>query len=174
MRIFISENEMYPWLQLTMTDTFSISGVKISTRPSGFYFRFKHIEVRAGMSNLPNDFKGKLKNNELVGFYRGPAIKESQIITISFGRSIMAKYITIQHTGNQTNYLEVNEVTMITGKNPVFIIISGFGGLLRLPTPITSPSPPPPHKYPPRSNQTMLMKLMNGIKQDFRTLFSQQ
>ena len=127
-------------MQLTLRETLSVTGFKLSTRPSGCYYRFKDVEIRAGMSNLPNKFKGKLKINEVVGFYRGPACKEAQIITINFGRSVMAKYITIQHIGNQANYLEVNEVTMITGKS-LLNDNQGVGWIIktshahRLPTP---------------------------------------
>ena len=99
-----------------MREAYSVSGVKIATRPDCCPDRLSYIEVRAGMCNLPDDFKGKLTINEMVGFYRGPASKKSQIITINFGRSIMAKYITIQRTRNNV-YLEINEVTMIAGTN---------------------------------------------------------
>ena len=106
-----SKKEDYPWLQLALPESV-ISGVKIVTRVSCCKERFQNIEVRAGMDSVEVGFKGRLKVNTKVGFYTGPPSTNGQTITITFDKTVLAKYITIQHTG-QKAILEVNEVTLL-------------------------------------------------------------
>ena len=108
--LFLSAGENYPWLELTMPEGI-ISGVEIVTRYDCCASRFKDIEIRAGMDAVPTGFKGRLAVNTKLGIYPGPA-ENGYTIAIKFGRSIAAKYVTLQRIGQGVT-LEVNEVRVL-------------------------------------------------------------
>ena len=71
----------------------------------------KNIEVRAGMTSVPEGFRGRLTVNREVGFFTGPA-ESAKAYRILFDKRVLAKYITLQKLGN-TVTLEINEVMII-------------------------------------------------------------
>ena len=112
---FHSRWESNPWLELSMPEGY-ISGVEIVTRYDCCADRVRDIEVRAGMSPVPNGFKGELTINTKVATFVGPADANLKTYRINFDRSVLAKYVTLQKIGGHVT-LEINEVTPLLENN---------------------------------------------------------
>ena len=113
---FHSQSEDYPWLEITMPEEDYVGGVEIVARWGCCADRLKNIEIRAGMTRVPDGFKGQmLEINTEVGEFPGPA-SNGQTITINFENIVLAKYITLQNMGRGVN-LELNEVRILKGKD---------------------------------------------------------
>ena len=107
-----SKREDFPWFQLRIPEGY-VSGVEIVARSDCCGNRLKNIEIRAGMTSVPDGFKGQLTVNTKVGFFPGPA-SNGQTFIISFDKRVLAKYITLQNIGEDV-LLEINEVTILKG-----------------------------------------------------------
>ena len=93
-----------------------VSGVEIVLRYNNMKYtleRFQNIEVRAGMTSVPDGLKGRITVNTKVGFFPGPA-SNGQTFIIKFDKRVLAKYITLQNIGEDV-FLEINEVTILKG-----------------------------------------------------------
>ena len=122
---FHSQTESNPWLELSMPEGL-IGGVEIVTRSGCCADRVRDIEVRAGMSPVPSGFKGRLTINTKVATFVGPADANLKTYRISFDRSVLAKYVTLQKIGGHVT-LEINEVTMIKGMVLVIMSMCHYG-----------------------------------------------
>ena len=88
-----------------------VVGLNIVTRGDCCAERLKNLEVRAGMTRVP-DTQGKrrLTVNTVVATFPGPA-KPRQTYKICFDQEVRAKYVTLQIL--ESSSLEINEVSII-------------------------------------------------------------
>ena len=107
---FHSSTEDYPWLQIKLATPQEVSKLKIVNRQDCCGDRLKNIEIRAGVSPVPNGFKGLLTVNEKVGLFSGPGA-DGQTYTINFDAATTAMYVTLQRR-DRSSVLQVNEVTV--------------------------------------------------------------
>ncbi|KAM7450754.1 hypothetical protein ABFA07_001462 [Porites harrisoni] len=103
---FHSEHEMHPWLEVRFPSPVLISSVTIINRKNGCWARLRNVEVRAGMTPVPDGFTArdrgyhsnkKLQVNNQCGHFEGPArgfVSEGH--TIVFDRPTLAQYVTLQ------------------------------------------------------------------------------
>ena len=113
---FHSELEMYPWLEVKFPSPVLISYVAIINRKNGFWARLRNVEIRAGMTPVPDEFtaheNGNRRNKEIqvnsrCGYYKGPAnrfINKGHIV--KFEKPTLAQYITFQIL--EEGYLQIN------------------------------------------------------------------
>ncbi|XP_078380104.1 kelch repeat and BTB domain-containing protein 3-like [Oculina patagonica] len=111
-----SRLEMNPWLEVKFPSPILVSSVTIVNRLSGCWERLRNVEVRAGMSPVPegftahergNDTSKKLEVNSRCGHFAGPAgrfIAEGHVVT--FDQPTLAQYITLQIL--EAGYLQIN------------------------------------------------------------------
>ncbi|KAL9963980.1 hypothetical protein ACROYT_G027546 [Oculina patagonica] len=113
---FHSQLEMNPWLEVKFPSPILVSSVTIVNRNNGYWERLRNVEVRAGMSPVPegftahergNDTSKKLEVNTRCGHFAGPAgrfIEEGHVVT--FDQPTLAQYITLQIL--EAGYLQIN------------------------------------------------------------------
>ena len=111
-----SELEMHPWLEVKFPFPVLISCVTIINRKDSCWGRLRNVEVRAGMTSVPEGFTAvyrghhsnkKIEVNTPCGYFEGPArgfVSEGH--TIVFDRPILAQYITLQILEKQ--FLQIN------------------------------------------------------------------
>ena len=113
---FHSRHEMNPWLEVKFPCPVLISSVTVVNRMNGCRERLRNVEIRAGMSPVPEGFTAhkrgkdvskKLEVNSRCGYFAGPAgrfIPEGHVIM--FDQPTLAQYITLQIL--EAGYLQIN------------------------------------------------------------------
>ena len=128
---FHSELEMHPWLEVKFPFPVLISSVTIINRKDSCWDRLRNVEVRAGMTPVPEGFTAvyrglqsnkKLEVNTPCGHFEGPARGfVSEGYTIVFDRPTLAQYITLQILEKQflqINGLKINGGDLLNHKEP--------------------------------------------------------
>ena len=128
---FHSELEMHPWLEVKFPFPVLISSVTIINRKDSCCDRLRNVEVRAGMTPVPEGFTAvyrglqsnkKLEVNTPCGHFEGPARGfVSEGYTIVFDRPTLAQYITLQILEKQflqINGLKINGGDLLNHKEP--------------------------------------------------------
>ena len=128
---FHSKLEMHPWLEVKFPFPVLISTVTIINRKDSCWDRLRNVEVRAGMTPVPEGFTAhdrglqsnkKLEVNTRCGYFEGPARGfVSEGYTIVFDRPIQAQYITLQILEEQflqINGLKINGGDLLNHKEP--------------------------------------------------------
>ena len=113
---FHSQLEMNPWLEVKFPCPVLISSMTVVNRMNQCRERLRNVEIRAGMSPVPegftahergNDAYKKLEVNSWCGYFAGPGDKftpEGHIIM--FDQPTLAQYITLQIL--EAGYLQIN------------------------------------------------------------------
>ena len=94
-----------------------VRSVTVVNRKTWGAVRFKNVEVRAGMEQVPSGFSGQqLGINTVCGGFEGPGT-DGGVHKIECGSSIPAKYVTLQILEDDGMF-NINEVIieMGTGK----------------------------------------------------------
>ena len=130
---FHSDLEMHPWLEVRFPSPVLISSVTIINRKNGCWARLRNVEVRAGMTPVPDGFTArdrghhsnkKLQVNNQCGHFEGPArgfVSEGH--TIVFDRPTLAQYVTLQILDKeylQINGLKINGGDLLNHKDQCF------------------------------------------------------
>ena len=130
---FHSDLEMHPWLEVRFPSPVVISSVTIINRKNGCWARLRNVEVRAGMTPVPDGFTArdrgyhsnkKLQVNNQCGHFEGPArgfVSEGH--TIVFDRPTLAQYVTLQILDKeylQINGLKINGGDLLNHKDECF------------------------------------------------------
>ena len=128
---FHSELEMHPWLEVKFPFPVLISSVTIINRKDSCWVRLRNVEVRGGMTSVPEGFTAvyrghhsnkKLEVNTRCGHFEGPARGfVSEGYTIVFDRPALAQYITLQILEKQflqINGLKINDGDLLNHKEP--------------------------------------------------------
>ena len=128
---FHSKLEMHPWLEVKFPFPVLISSVTIINRKDSCWGRLRNVEVRAGMTSVPEGFTAvyrglqsnkKLEVNTRCGYFEGPARGfVSEGYTIVFDRPTLAQYITLQILEKQflqINGLKINGGDLLNHKEP--------------------------------------------------------
>ena len=130
---FHSDLEMHPWLEVRFPSPVLISSVTIINRKNGCWARLRNVEVRAGMTPVPDGFTArdrgyhsnkKLQVNNQCGHFEGPArgfVSEGH--TIVFDRPTLAQYVTLQILDKeylQINGLKINGGDLLNHKDDCF------------------------------------------------------
>ena len=121
--IFTSKTEKMPWLQWKLPNRTKVAGVSISSEYgiSKLHDNTTHkndlvnYEVRAGLSSLPANYKGRILKNVLCGRIeiRGG---EDRVYPIVCDQAIIANYITVQIIDDNA-VLQINELEVMDGKD---------------------------------------------------------
>jgi len=127
---FHSDLEMHPWLEVRFPSPVLISSVTIINRKNGCWARLRNVEVRAGMTPVPDGFTArdrgyhrdkKLQVNNQCGHFEGPVrgfVSEGH--NIVFDRPTLAQYVTLQILDKeylQINGLKINGGDLLNHKN---------------------------------------------------------
>ena len=129
---FHSELEMHPWLEVKFPFPVLISCVTIINRKDSCWNRVRNVEVRAGMTLVPEEFtardRGHHSNKKLeVSTRRGRLEGRpgrgfvSEGHTIVFDRPTLARYITLQILEKQflrIKGLKINRDDLLNHKEP--------------------------------------------------------
>ena len=130
---FHSDHEMHPWLEVRFPSPVLISSVTIINRKNGCWARLRNVEVRAGMTPVPDGFterdrghdsNKKLQVNNQCGHFEGPSrgfVSEGH--TIVFDRPTLAQYVTLQILDKeylQINGLKINGGDLLNHKDECF------------------------------------------------------
>ena len=139
---FHSELEMHPWLEVKFPFPVLISSVTIINRKDSCWGRLRNVEVRAGMTPVPEGFTAvyrglqsnkKLEVNTRCGYFEGPARGfVSEGYTIVFDRPIQAQYITLQILEKQflqINGLKINGGDLLNHNEPFLNEKKWFSGV---------------------------------------------
>ena len=108
-----SDEERQPWLQLTFTSPFSVTGVTITNRASHYPVaseRLRNLDVRVGSKALTKS--GEVSTNPLCGFFKGPS---TSLATeeIPCNTPLTGKYLSVQlHDEQVARVLHINEITV--------------------------------------------------------------
>ena len=130
---FHSDVEMHPWLEVRFPSPVLISSVTIINRKNSCWARLRNVEVRAGMTPVPDGFTArdrghdsnkKLQVNNQCGHFEGPSrgfVSEEH--TIVFDRPTLAQYVTLQILDKeylQINGLKINGGDLLNHKDECF------------------------------------------------------
>jgi len=86
----------------------TVTGVLILNRIDCCGYRLRNLEIRAGMTPVDEEFRGKLVVNKKVGEFAGPGVTR-ETYTIEFDEEVTAQYITLQLT-DPNSILQINEI----------------------------------------------------------------
>ena len=121
--MYTSKTEKMPWLQWKLPNRTKVAGVSISSEYgiSKLHDNTTHkndlvnYEVRAGLSSLPANYKGRILKNVRCGRIeiRGG---EDRVYPIVCDQAIIANYITIQIIDDNA-VLQINELEVMDGKD---------------------------------------------------------
>ena len=102
----------YPWYQTVFDRTVNINGIRIYNRYSCCGNRLKHIEVRAGRTEIAANYSGNIAQNTFCGSFIGPGANGG-VYTINCDSPIEANVITIQIVEAGDQVLQLDEVEFI-------------------------------------------------------------
>ncbi len=110
-RFYHSSKEIQPWIQLTFTSPFTVTGVAITNRAStkkDSYERLRNLEVRVGSQPLTRE--GEVSKNPLCAIFKGPSKSMAkELIPCKTPRK--GKYLVVQFQDEQkTRYMNINEI----------------------------------------------------------------
>ena len=88
----------YPWHMTIFPTTIHLYSVEIYNRHDCCGYKLRDIEVRAGLTKIDVNYRGKITENILCGKFRGPGRKGKRY-TIICRIPILASVITIQGVG---------------------------------------------------------------------------
>ncbi len=103
---FISQSQVYPWIQLEFDKEIQLEKVLVTNRKDGAGERFRNAGVHIG--NVPAVI-GQLNTNPLCSIFVGPS-STGAVEEIVCDSKVKGKYLVIQliNAGNQ--YLQINEL----------------------------------------------------------------
>ena len=104
----------YPWHMTILPATINLYSVEIYNRHDCCGYKLRDVEVRAGLSKIDADFRGKITENILCGKFRGPGRKGKKY-TVTCRTPILASVITIQIVGKagSRHVLAIEELDFI-------------------------------------------------------------
>ena len=110
-KIFVSNNEDFPWLQWHLSKKSNISGVTVSLFNVDKALSVRKFEVRVGNDRL----RPGLSNvgNELCGKFVGGGENDRKVYTIMCERNFFVEYVTLQLVEERVK-LAINELEIIT------------------------------------------------------------
>lgn len=120
---FHSQHEMHPWLEVRFPSPVLVSSLTIINRINGCWERLRNLEVRAGMSPVPEGFTAneggnygakQLEVNSRCGYFAGPPaefVYEGHEIV--FDQPTLAQYITFQIL--EQGFLQINGIKINNG-----------------------------------------------------------
>ena len=100
-----------PWLQWHLPEKENVVGITISI-PSVGGELLRNVEVRAGLTNVNPEHKGKISENKFCGKFVGPG-GNRRAYTILCESKISANFITIQML-EENSQLQINELELVT------------------------------------------------------------
>ena len=110
---FHSQEERRPWLQLTFTTPFIVTGVEITNRASGSpatYESLKNLEVRIGSKALTKS--GEVSTNPLCGIFKGPSTSLA-VEQVPCQAPLKGKYLSVQFQDEQADRsMNINEISI--------------------------------------------------------------